>query len=81
MYQIEDNPVPARRSPGPLTLDGFPFGDLEVGQSFFVPNYQPSNRGRPVPFALAKATYTDRKFRRVAETVDGVPGYRYGRVA
>lgn len=79
---------PANR--GPLSLDGYPFGDLEVGQSFFVPNHQPSNRAQAVPFDLAKATFTDRKFRRVAATQsvtneDGstttVAGFRYGRVA
>jgi hypothetical protein len=67
-------PTPVSRAP---KLSDFPFAQLKVGQSFFIPNHQPSNRARPVPFAEARAAYPDRKFRRVPE--EG--GVRYGRTA
>ncbi len=96
MYNIDNTAVPARVGGyvhGPLSLDGFPFGALEVGQSFFVANVA-SGRAKAVPFALAKKTYTDRKFRRVAATIEvqetnsetnevttkTVKGFRYGRI-
>lgn len=70
-----ENVAITRATAGPQTLDGFPFEALEVGQSFLVPNHE-SGRARAVPLALAKATFPDRKFRKVK--VDG--GVRYGRI-
>lgn len=51
------------------------FEALTVGQSFLVPNHE-SGRARAVPLALAKATFPDRKFRKIKEET----GVRYGRV-
>lgn len=79
MSKIEltiENVAITRAAAGPQTLEGFPFEALEVGQSFFVPNHAESGRARAVPLALAKATFPDRKFRKVK--IEG--GVRYGRI-
>lgn len=76
MYQIEKISVAPVRPDRTLSVEDFPFGSLEVEESFFVPNHE-SGRARAVPFKAAKAAYPDRRFRRVPEA-DGV---RYGRIA
>lgn len=79
-YAVENKPLPARTY-GP-SVDTFPFADLEVGQSFFVPNLA-AGRAKPLPMAAANefAKSGGPKFTRRNEANDGVEGVRVYRVA
>lgn len=76
-YAIENVSLPTR-SYGP-SIDSFPFGDLAVGQSFFVPNLA-SGRAKPLPLAAANEA-SDAKFKAKRDTKDGQEGVRVFRVS
>ena len=55
--------------------DGYPFGKLEVGQSFFIANAKSMTSLHRANKTLAPKEFTSRKMQK-----EGVPGYRVWRV-
>lgn len=69
MFKIDKN------IPLPKSRNNYPLGDMEIGDSFFIPGATPARMGS------AFANYKPKKFSGRTVTEDGVKGCRVWRVA
>lgn len=82
--QIEIESIGYKRNNAASLVSKFPFAQLEVNQSFFVPDsantgVESTKRGN-LPVKAANVVLAPKKFKVRAEAKNGVPGRRVFRV-
>lgn len=75
IYKIEQVGAPPRSAVGRSRK--YPFDDMKVGDSFFVPRMKPSGLGGSIKLASLRLGY---KFSTRTELVNGIRGLRVYRV-